>query len=258
MRIARIGRGVVAIVMTLVACSRGSGDKASTRWAEVERAAQPSVPAGDAKLMEQALAQTGDGDVPAAALDLAIAWSKANGGLPWRETREPGPHKIRALHIAMALIARDTPDALAAATYLGYRLRAEGSGLLDLAMGCELADDVRTHRAGSRPTEMEMRLAPADADVRRALAAEGVTMVKMVETSSDKDDRIVLPLVHETYVRLALDLPPDRAGLLKRLDDEGTAAQSSDIGRVIVPPKLGERARECFAKIDAYHAWIGP
>jgi hypothetical protein len=247
------------VIAMLASCGRGAED-VPDRWAEVERLARPTVPAADPALLQQAIDGVEGDDVPEAALEAAIEWSKAGGGLPWRESREPGAHHLTAFRIGTELITRrGTPDAIGAASYLGHRLRAEGVSLLDVVMGVTLADRVREHRKAERPTADEVRLAPTDAEVRRAIAADGVTMMKLVPASSKEEDRVVIPSVRAHFQRLVLDAPADRAGLIKQLEAETARAQKSMVGEIIVSPRLPTMVRKCFEEIDSYRAWLaGP
>jgi hypothetical protein len=233
---------LLAIALVLFACK---SEKASTpdRWAEVERLATPLVPGGDGTLLDSALAKVTAEDVPEAALDDAIAWRKANGGLPWRTGRALDDQRpFRTMKLGIALVERRSD--VATTLYLAQRMRSEGAAMIDIAIGFDLAKKVVDAKLPVIP-----ELAPTEAEVRRAPATEGMFFVANV-----KDDGVTLPALRAHYQRLALDAPPDREGFAKHIEVANEIAKKNPITEIVAVTQMPTLAREWFGVIDAYQA----
>ena len=236
---------LLAIALVLFACkSEQAAAPAPERWPEVERLATALVPGGDGALLDTALARITTDDVPEQSLDDAIAWRKADGGLGWRAGRTlEDPRPLRALKLGVALIERRSD--VATALYLGQRLRSEGPSLIDIAVGFDLAKKVVDAKLPVIP-----ELAPTEAEIHRAPAAEAVFFVGNLPKSGSDDGATAAVRGH--YVRLALDAPQDREGFVKHIDDANAVAKKNPVTELVAMPRLPTMVRDWFAVIDAY------
>ena len=78
------------LAICVVLLGGGKSAEAPDRWPEVERLATPSVPGGVGAMLDKALERVTDDDVPELALEDAIAWRKARGGIGSRCRTHPG------------------------------------------------------------------------------------------------------------------------------------------------------------------------
>jgi len=235
----------------LLACRKSDGPD---RWPDVEKLATPTVTAADGALLTAALERVTDDDVPEMALEGAIAWHKAGGGLPWRGGRAMDDRRIfRALKVGEALIERrpDNADATATALYLGQRLRAEGPFLIDVMIGFSLAAKAQQKLAG-KPEYAAF--APTEAEARRAIPADATGFLQMMKETK-ADDPAVAGTIRKAYVEMLVDAPADRAGYEARIAHMVAKAEKSDVLRLVISPRLPTLTKEMFDGIDSYRAW---
>jgi hypothetical protein len=241
---------LLAIVLVLVAgCRKDAPEASAARWPEVERLATPLVPGGDGALLEQALARVTMEDVPEAALEDVIAWRKAGGGLPWRAGRAIEDRRaLFAFKLGKALVERRAadPEAIHTALYLAHRLRAEAPAMLDVVIGFELAKVVIEAKLPTRP-----ELAPTEAEVRRAVAADAVFSLRAVEADPSIDAK-TKEQVKADFVALVVGAPAGRAPFAKHLAAMQAKLEKSAVMSLLVPRDLAKRVDEMFATIDAY------
>lgn len=239
----------------LGACG-GHDDPPADRWADVQKLAEPTVPPGAAVPFMPILAGVDTAnDVPGAALDAMIAWAKAGGGLPWREQAAPSATaakdsaamSMRASRVGNAIIAQrpNDPDAVGAALYFAWRTRAEGATLIDETIGVVMADRIRALHAALPPSALEIKYAPTDAEIRRGLAVEGVTVGASLGGSLAAD-------VHADYQAYLVDAPADPAGFLANFDAVRAAAE------IHAHPLLTQKriVHQLFDQVAAYRAWL--
>jgi hypothetical protein len=247
---------LLAIAVMLFACGKKADEV--DHWPEVERMATPAIPGGDGALLDSAIAKVNDpasannDDVPEAALEDAIAWRAANGGLSWRTDR---PHKfdVRPFKLGEALLERrgDDPAAIATVLYLGHRLRAESPNFIGVMTGVTLAQKVMEKRPPWSPEYAAW--APTESELRRGLATEAVMLVDAVPD----DDKEVRPSMTRWYGELLVGAPQERAAFLAHVDRMVAKAQGSQVLEMIVMSKLRERLEDMYKTIDEYHAWQG-
>jgi hypothetical protein len=231
---------LLALLVVLFAC--GKTDDAVDHWPEVERMATPAIPGGDGAVFDRALAKLTYDGVPDDAIEDAIAWRKAGGGLSSRI----GPRAqldTRPFELGEALIARDPATAL----YLAYRLHEESPNLMGVAMGFALTQRVLDNRAAWQPEYAAW--APAEAEIRRGIAAEAV----MVLESIPPNDR---PKFTRWWSQLLVGAPRERAAFLAHVDRMIAKAKGTDL-EVLLEPKLRQRIEDMYKTIDAYRAWQG-
>jgi hypothetical protein len=247
----------VACALSLAACG-GKADEKVDRWPDVERLATPTVPGGDGALLTSAIERVKGDDIPELALEDAIAWRKAGGGLPWRAGRAVDDQRpMTVLRIGRALLDRraDSPDAVLTVLYLGQRLRGEGPSLLDSMMGFGLAKDVVGK--GKPPTPEQAALAPTDAEVRRALPADAVMFDAMMraDLKPEEKDPQVQNMVRRAYAKLVIGAPAERGAYLKHVESEVTKMQNDEVLSIVIAPKMHDALKEMFATVDAFAAW---
>ncbi len=231
---------LLAILVVLFAC--GKKDENVDHWPEVERLATPAIPGGDGALFDRGLAKLAVDGVPDDAIDDAIAWRKAGGGLASRI----GPRAqldTRPFKLGEALIDRDPATAL----YLAYRLRAESPNLMGVAMGFALTQRVLDKRPAWQPAYAAWT--PAEAEIRRGIAAEAV----MVLESIPPNDR---PKYTWWWSQLLVGAPRERAAFLAHVDRMIANTTGTDLA-VLLEPKLRQRIEDMYKTIDAYRAWQG-
>lgn len=249
---------LLAIALVLCACGKKAEDTVD-RWPEVERMATPAVPGGDGTLLDSAIAKVKDGDVPETALEDTIAWRKAGGGLSWRNAHDMkfdiGPFKI-----GEQLIARrgDDPEAVATALYLAQRLRAESPTLIGVAVGFTLVEKVL--EAKREWTPEYAAFAPTEAEIRRALAAEAVTLAANVPA----DDPEVRPILTKFYSSFLVGAPSERAAFkahvaktIAKIEKADRTTKEATVLSLVVTPRLPKLLDDFYKAIDDYHAWQG-
>ena len=238
---------LVIAVVALLGCRKDA--PSAERWPEVERLATPLVPAADGSLLDRALDQVTLDDVPEAALDAAIAWRKAGGGLPWRGGRVIEDQRpMFAFKLGKALVERRAadPEAIHTALYLAHRLRAESPAMFDVVVGFELTKQVVAGKHASRP-----ELAPTDTEVRRALAAEAVHAVGLVSEDA-RADAATTEQVKGHYVALVIGAPADREAFVAHVEAMQKKFEKSQMMSMLVTPRMPKLVREMFETVDAY------
>lgn len=245
--------GRVAGVITLVTAGLGAcsdNQVAGECWDELARLGTPTITDGRHGIME----------VGAPSLDDVLAWSKISGGLglPDRFGDRPGRGNegMTLYRIGKELLARRGTDesAVAAVTHLGHRLRTEGRALLEVLIGFELAELVRVHRNGARPTRDEQRLAPTEAEIRHALAADALFVTSNMreegmERGFEGVDGYFADMVFASFT--------PRGDYLARVDEVVRRAQRQPISSLAIAPQLPRMLRDVFIKLDSYRAWTG-
>ncbi|HTM19018.1 MAG TPA: hypothetical protein VL172_00865 [Kofleriaceae bacterium] len=175
------------------------------------------------------------------ALDALVAWYEERGGLPPGDCSRSGEQATRALRwIELGKVALMTaPDArhpqIAAALYLGYRLRAEGVSLLQYAIGVDLA--ARTARWASQrswaPSPVFTELAPDPGTPVRAVAVEAICSRALAEQW--RRDASVPDMTGED--RRELDTAPPAlrrsAERMLRNPEQGLDAELADTRRLL-------------------------
>lgn len=249
---------VLAIVVLLFACGKKAADTVD-RWPEVERMATPAVPGADGALLDTAISKIKDDDVPETALEDAIAWRTAGGGISWRNTRDM-KLDIGPLRIGEQLLARrrDDPEAIATVLYLAHRLRAESPTLIGVAVGFSLAGKVLDNKPAWKPEYAAF--APAEAEIRRALAAEAV----MLAANMPADDPEVRPILTKFYTSFLVGAPTERAAFTAHVERTVVKAEKADrtskegtVLSLVVTPKLPKLVGDFYKTIDDYRAWQG-
>jgi hypothetical protein len=232
---------LLAILVVVFAC----GKKADVDgWSEVERMATPAIPSADGSLLDDALKIYPD-HVPEVAIEHAIAWRKANGGVSWRTDRS-NVLDVRPFKLGEALIDRDPATAL----YLAYRLRAENTNFIGVAMGFALTQRVLDEHPAWQVQYAAW--APTDDEIRRALAAEAVMFLDNIPPN----DKVGRPKMTRWYAELLVDAPRDRAAFLAHVDRMIAKVQGTEL-QIIVTDKLRKRLDDMYKTIDAYRAWQG-
>ncbi|HLL24919.1 MAG TPA: hypothetical protein VK427_22450 [Kofleriaceae bacterium] len=247
-------RHLVACCILALAC-KSEPAAPPARWEAVERLATPGIPGGDGTLLAQALDRVDGDDVPERALEDAIAWRKMAGGLPWRSGRTLADRQVvRAMKLGTALLDRrgDDTEAVLTVLYLAHRLRGEAPGLIDITVGFTLAGKVIAKRLPYQPTYAGF--APTEAEARRAIPAEAVSLSRMI--ASTPDDRAgVGDHVRQYYARMLVGAPTERAAYLAHVAAATAKAKQDPVLSVVVSPRLPELASQMFQTIDAYRAW---
>lgn len=196
--------------------------KVDARWEQVVAWAKPTVEPGDPARFTRAVelardhtkAVRGahrraeryavDAGVLPAAVDEAVAalvgWAQAGDGLAVAVCDDPGQTVAQELLVAYELAraalltAPDDPEHphVMAVLYLGHRLRGEGKNALQVTVGMAVsaaAVDWAQAR-GVKPGKTFRDLAPTRDDGFRALAAEAVCQVSLVEVGGRQDQAI--------------------------------------------------------------------
>lgn len=225
------------------------------RWSDVEKLAVPTVAAADGTILRTAIDRVVGDDVPEVALEEAMAWRKAGGGLPWRDGRAVDDSSvIRAYKIGDALLERrgDDPEAIASALYLAQRLRAEAPALIDVSVGFTLA--AKATKKVARPDYAAY--APTEAEIRRAIPADAVHTVRMVRETSKGEDQTIENAVKRAFADMLVDAPADRAGYVKRIDEHTKRAAKSEVLAMLFAPRLPALAQQMYEALDGYRAWM--
>jgi hypothetical protein len=251
---------VMSIVTVAVACKdkapAPSPTTATDRWVEIERAAEPLVAPGDASRLVAVIGTLASpppatDEIADDAIEGLIAWSTAGGGLPWRGVYDIQGDRTRDLMkihaVGKAAVARSDPPAIAAALYLGHRLRAEGTSILEATVGMSIALDASEHGA---PTDDARRYAPTDAEARRTLATEA-----LVGRTLTRDEPALRDPVRVYYQELVLAAPADRAALLAHV--EKTTKRHASDAIDLIGGALATRLRGLYDEHDRYHRWLG-
>jgi hypothetical protein len=248
---------LLAIAVLLFACGK-KAEPVVDHWPEVERMATSPVPGGDGALLDTALGKVKGDDVPETALEDAIAWRKAGGGLSWRNSHEM-KFPVETLKLGQELLERRGDDeAVATVLYLAHRLRAESPTLIGVAVGFALVERTLETKPPWRPEYAAFT--PTDAEIRRALAADAVTMVANIPA----DDADVRPTMTRFYGSFLVGAPTERAAFKAHV--ERTIAKVEKMDRetkegallsLIVMPRLPAMLGDFYKAIDDYHAWQG-
>jgi hypothetical protein len=242
------------LVAAVLAFGCGSKSEGPDRWAEVEQLAAPTIAAADGDLLTKAIGSVEGDDVPEVALEQAVAWRKASGGLPWRAGRAMDDKRIFVVYkIGQALLERraEDPEAVITALYLGQRLRAEAPSLIDVMVGFTLATKATTLAA--RPEYAAY--APTEAEVRRAIPADGLFFIATLNALPDEDQTIA-KAVKRAYAELVVGAPADRAGYTKRVEDFVAKAEKSEVLALVISPRLTKMTTEMYDAIETYRAWV--
>jgi hypothetical protein len=242
---------LVAAVL-LVGC--GSKSEGPDRWSEVEKLAVPTIAAADGDLLTKAIERVQADDVPELALDDAVAWRKAGGGVPWRAGRAMDDKRIFATYkIGQALLERraEDPEAVMTALYLGQRLRAEAPSLIDVMIGFTLATTAT--KLAARPEYAPY--APTEAEVRRAIPADGLFFIATLN-SLPNEDQTIAKAVKRAYVEMVVGAPADRAGYTKHVEQFVAKAEKSEVLSLVISPRLTKMTTEMYDAIEAYRAWV--
>lgn len=243
---------VLVCVVVLLGC--GNQAAAPDRWPEVERLAKPTVAAADGALLTKAIERVKGDDVPEMALEDVIAWRKAGGGLPWRDGRAiDDPRVFQVLKLGEALLERraDNAEAIETALYLAQRLRAEAPALIDIMVGFTLATKVTTQV----PTGAAYAaFAPTEPEVLRAIPADAVNFMRMVDALPD-DDKTLAKTYRRGFTDLILGAPTDRAGYVKHITAGAAKAEKSEVLSLAISSRMPTIAGEMFAAVETYRAW---
>jgi hypothetical protein len=136
---------------------------AASRVVERQRWRSPNPDAGPIRLADYPQAST--------ALAKAIRWAGERGGLPLYPMSKTSMHLFTLGRVMIGTATASEPRALDAAAYLGYRMVAEGSDLLDALLGSTLLESA-FERARALGVSTAAWSVPADGEVIRVLAAE--------------------------------------------------------------------------------------
>lgn len=241
--------------LVVIACGSKSAD-GPDRWPEVEALAAPTLAAGDGTLLTMALGGVKNDDVSEVALENAIAWRKANGGLPWRGGRTmEDPRPLHAFRLGNALLDRrgDDPEAVMTVLYLAQRLRGEAPALIDVTIGFTLAT-----KAAAKPWQPQYApFAPTEAEIKRAIPTDAVHMDKMI-AGTPGDEQQVGKLARKTYAAMLVGAPAEHAAYVKHVTAHVEKAQKSDVLGIIISPKLPTLVEEMYAAVETYAKWATP
>lgn len=244
-------RALILGALFVVACGK---EPAPDRWPEVEKLALPTLAAAEGTLLQRALDRV-DVDVPELALEDAIAWRKAAGGLPWRSGRTmEDPRPLRALRLGNALLERrgDDPEALLTVLYLAQRLRAEAPALIDVTIGFTLAG-----KATMKPWKPEYApFAPTHAEIMRAIPTDAVHFLTALKETPD-DDPTVGKTLRTAYATMLAGAPRERAAYVKHIETQTARAVKSEVMNMVISPRLPTLADEMFEAVETYKKWSG-
>jgi hypothetical protein len=243
-------KAFVVCAFLLFACRKA---EAPDRWADVEKLATPTVTAADGALLTKALDRVTNDDVPEMALEDAIAWRKASGGLPWRGGRTiEDPRALHTMRLGSALLDRrgDDPEAVLTVLYLAQRLRAEAPALIDVTIGFTLAG-----KATTKPWRAEYApFAPTEAEVLRAIPADAVHFSTALKEMPN-DEQTIGKAIRAAYTAMLVGAPRERAAYVKHIGAESAKAQKSDVMSIVISPKLPTLADEMFEAVETYKKW---
>jgi hypothetical protein len=194
-----------------------------------------------------------DADVPEMALEDAIAWRKANGGIPWRGGRAMDDRRpLRAFRLGTALLERrgDDPEAVVTVLYLAQRLRAEAPALIDVVIGFTLAG-----KAAQKPWQAAYApFAPTEAEVLRAIPAEAVFFDAMLKDMPN-DEQTIGKAVRRAYATMLVGAPRERAAYVKHVEAETAKAAKSEVLSIVISPRLPVLTTEMFDAVETYQKW---
>ncbi len=283
---------VAGLLLVLAACrSSDPGPPLDQQWKKVVELSRPRVPAGDATLLEHAMAAIeprreqirqalddarASGQPPtlsaddAAAVDALLAWSDEHGGLPRRtcaDLSQGGRQILAAVTLAdLALTSAPAEEAAhraEAVLYLGQRLRDEGVNLLDIGAGSEIADRAIRWATEKKmaPTPAWNQLAPGPDLLPRALAAEAQCMIELARQPSDQRlHPAELDGLRRFYLAAIADV--ERGGSddeqVARLTEraEKARADRSHPTLAVLVPALGHTADRLLEQRRRYHAFL--
>ena len=238
------------VLVLLFACRKDAGPD---RWPAVEALATPTVAAADGAKLTAALERVTDADVPEMALEDAIAWRKASGGLPWRDGRSMDDRRpLRAFRLGNALLERrgDDPEAVLTVLYLAQRLRAEAPALIDVTIGFTLAG-----KAAQQPWQAAYApFAPTQAEVMRAIPADAVFFDTMLKDMPN-DEQTIGKAVRATYAAMLVGAPREHGAYVKHIEAETAKAMKSEVMNIVISPRLPTLADEMFQAVETYQKW---
>jgi len=245
-------------------------------WARVEALAQPTVPPASSARLDAAVAaqQQAGGAASERTLVELQAWADGGGGLPRPDgpVMDVVPRGMTWLRLGEDLLADARLRARAAAPllYLAHRMRAEGPTVFEVTLGQSLAVQV-VQAVPDLPNAA--RLAPTDAEVVRALAADALFSVRLgalAGAAARGHLAAELPLgdrpdlrpedvaaLRAFHTALFASVPDDgsRAAWLARIDQVADDhADSPSIAVRRVAEALPEVAARMFQAVDAYAA----
>ena len=286
---------VLAALVAFAACGCGNREQARSldeEWKKVVELSRPRVAAADASLLARAIesvhprreeirtaldAARAAGEAPAlstedaANLEALASWYAERGGLPRRTCRdlaEGGRRGLAAVTLAELALATAPPEALQARAeavlYLGYRFREEGVNLLDVTIGCEIADKVIRWATERRvaPTAAFRELAPGPHLLSRALAAEAQCMVELARQPGEvRLAAAELDGLRRFYLHAIAASEQDGGGddaVAERLGELAEKART-DRGHptlAVLVPALGNTSGRLLEQRRRYHAFL--
>lgn len=241
-----------------------------------------SAPTGPATELQAALAAWEKGPQNAGeAVKNLIAWANARGALPAPPARpiDAVPARFALWKMSSALLESraENLELVEATLYLGQRLRREGSSLMDVTLGGQLAE--RVAGAVAQPPAFAPKYAPADDEVFRAyqveaehakrttdwlLTAEGqAEIAKQKAEAAAGKQAMTMPAAEDLtaatafFTSLTANMPKEKAAFVAHLTKVAEGAKASpskmlqDMARVF--PSHAERL---FGYVTSYQAWM--
>lgn len=233
-------------------------------WREIEAWAEPLVAPGPSAELEQALAALER--IPAARIDQLeeertagraatldpptlevvehlVAWHAAGGGVPEQVPVEGIMPLFRTGRVALAAASAEHPERLRAAAYLGHRLISEGSSLLAVTVGSELAAEAAetAEQLGLEPGQPEV--AASGRTLIRALAAEALTSAELARDLPPAQRR-GLREFHVRLVRAAAAHEDDVDGMRQAVRGVLTGPRTAAAELFVFNPDVFDRLAE--------------
>ena len=248
-----MNRAAAAALVVLAACRGDTGSAPRDRpplehpadavatWSHVVDRGAAAVPPAPSLHLDAAVAAQRDAGGAASEQSLVEleTWASASGGLPAPAgaPMEVVPRGMTWLRMGEDLLADDRLRDRAAAPllYLAHRMRAEGPTVFEVTLGQALALHVAERLPSSVPSaviDAARRLAPSDAEVVRALAADAVFSVHLAEQATrDTRPTDARPLAAEIPTGDGADLRPEDVAALRAFH----------VALLAVPPGNGNR-----------------